>query len=269
MRDRRRRARRASSRMQPSGTGASRRPRSPCSGRTPIRPRVARARSGDPPAADALRERRPLRSPTPSQGSRSTAARRRGARCRSCSRVFDRYHPTVEEFLAHVEELRSALAGTTAFAVEPCSGSARWTEASSSTARRFPHVLVATGHPGLRLPEELAADRARRPRVRAPRVRRGGRGRRRRNGCGDRVAECSGGRREVISVRRREPERRPLNLPRAALHATRARRVPRSGPGARSSSSDAGPRPLIHQAASGTSRSNARGGGALPRRAPA
>jgi cation diffusion facilitator CzcD-associated flavoprotein CzcO len=129
--------------------------------------------------------------------------------------AFDRYRPTVEEFLAHVEELRTR------------SG---WDE--SLVLRRvdrilavpggfeldgqgpFRHVLVATGHPGLALPEELRAD----PRVvhayqaheYAPRVTVVGAGMAAATEWLNALAAGA----EVVSVRRREPQRRPLNLPR-------------------------------------------------------
>jgi cation diffusion facilitator CzcD-associated flavoprotein CzcO len=129
--------------------------------------------------------------------------------------LFDQYRPTVVEFLRHVHELRER------------SG---WDEsvrpARIEAVRAVPggfeldghgvfrHVLLAPGHPGLALPPELERD----PRVvhayaphdyeRSVAV----------VGAGMAAAtewlnalEAGA---EVVSVRRREPLRRPLNLPR-------------------------------------------------------
>src|SRR5262245_65285154 len=68
--------------------------------------------------------------------------------------ILDRYHPTVETFLDHVEREQAR---------------SRWSPESSRVERMrpvdggfevdrhgvFEHVLVATGHPGLEVPEEL------------------------------------------------------------------------------------------------------------------
>ena len=63
---------------------------------------------------------------------------------------------------------------------------------------------------------------------------------------------------EVVSVRRREPERRPLNVPRVALHASAASptSTPRHHASARSCSARSRRRPT-RRAAAGTSRSSA------------
>jgi cation diffusion facilitator CzcD-associated flavoprotein CzcO len=129
--------------------------------------------------------------------------------------LFDRYRPTVDEFLRHVDELRA---------------SSRWDESlrleriervravhggfEVDGHGTFRHVLLAPGHPGLAVPEELAGD---------PRVVHAYEA----HDYGDRVAIVGSGMAaatewlnalqagaEVVSVRRREPLRRPLNLPR-------------------------------------------------------
>lgn len=143
--------------------------------------------------------------------------------------LADRYNPTVDAFLEHVADLRER------------SG---W-DASHRRARierirpvedgfeldghgTFRHVLLAPGHPGLALPEELDGD----SRVVHAYEPHGHEGRVAVVGAGMAAATewlnafAAGA--AVVSVRRREPERRPLNLPRplftrrglAAYHAT-------------------------------------------------
>jgi cation diffusion facilitator CzcD-associated flavoprotein CzcO len=128
----------------------------------------------------------------------------------------DRYHPTVGEFLEHVSEVRRR------------SG---WDEAV--TPRRvariravdggfelqgegvFRHVLLATGHPGLNMPGELAGDpravHAYEPHEYAADVVVVGAGM---AAATEWLNALAAGAR-VTSVRRREPVRRPLNVPRA------------------------------------------------------
>jgi cation diffusion facilitator CzcD-associated flavoprotein CzcO len=143
--------------------------------------------------------------------------------------LFDRYRPTVGEFLRHVDELRAR------------SG---WDE-SRQPARiervravdggfeldghgTFGHVLVAPGHPGLAVPDELAGDprvvHAYEPHEYRSRVAIVGSG----MAAATEWLNALQAGAEVVSVRRREPLRRPLNLPRplfskrglAAFHAT-------------------------------------------------
>jgi hypothetical protein len=129
--------------------------------------------------------------------------------------VCDRYHPTVEEFLAHVEEVRTV---------------SRWEESvrRARIARVqavdggfdldgqgvFGHVLLAPGHPGLAVPPELERDpravHAYEPHPYADRVEIVGAGMAAATEWLNALAAGS----SVVSVRRREPERRPLNLPR-------------------------------------------------------
>jgi cation diffusion facilitator CzcD-associated flavoprotein CzcO len=149
----------------------------------------------------AVREARRRRSPTPLLAS-----------------LVDRYHPTVDDFLAHVEELRVAsdwplrLVRARIERVRAVDGGFELDGHGT-----FEHALLATGHPGLALPDELVGD----PRVvhaYEP------------HEYGDEVcvvgaglaaatewrnALAAGSR--VVSVRRREPVRRPLNVPRPYL----------------------------------------------------
>jgi cation diffusion facilitator CzcD-associated flavoprotein CzcO len=128
--------------------------------------------------------------------------------------VTDRYRPSVDEFLADVDAVRrdcgwdSALYPTRVREIRPVDGGFLVDE------RFFRHVLVASGHPGVNVPHELRGD----PRVvhsYEP------------HEYGERVAVVGAGMAaatewrnalaagaDVISVRRREPLRRPLNLPR-------------------------------------------------------
>lgn len=143
--------------------------------------------------------------------------------------VADRYNPTVTDFLEHVAEVRERTG---------------W-DASHHAARvervrpvddgfeldghgRFAHVLVAPGHPGLVRPDVLDGD----PRAVHAYEPHGHDGHVAVVGAGMAAATewlnalAAGA--AVVSVRRRPPERRPLNLPRplftrrglAAYHAT-------------------------------------------------
>jgi cation diffusion facilitator CzcD-associated flavoprotein CzcO len=143
--------------------------------------------------------------------------------------LFDRYHPTVDEFLEHVAELR-----------ERCG----WDESFRRRRIRivravdegfvldgdeaFQHVLLAPGHPGLAFPPGLERDpravHAYQPHAYADEVEIVGAGMAAATEWLNALAAGA----SVTSVRRREPERRPLNLPRplftrrglAAFHAT-------------------------------------------------
>lgn len=127
----------------------------------------------------------------------------------------DRYRPTVAEFLAHVAELRDETGWDESFRrarVQRVRAVEGGFEVDGHGA--FAHVLLAPGHPGLAFPQELEGD----PRaVHAYE----------RHDYADRVEVVGAGMAaatewlnaldagaSVVSVRRREPERRPLNLPR-------------------------------------------------------
>jgi cation diffusion facilitator CzcD-associated flavoprotein CzcO len=130
--------------------------------------------------------------------------------------AVDRYHPTVETFLEHVEEQRR----TSEWA--PVAARIRGIRAVDGGFEldrygTFAHVLVATGHPGLYVPEELRDDprvvHAYEPHAYAERVCVVGAGLAAATEW--RNARAAGAR--VASVRRREPVRRPLNVPRPYL----------------------------------------------------
>jgi hypothetical protein len=129
--------------------------------------------------------------------------------------LFDRYHPTVPDFLEHVAEVRERSGWEDSFrhrrigAIRAMDGGFELDEAGL-----FPHVLVAPGHPGLAFPEGLEGDErvvhAYEPHDYAVEVEVVGAGMAAATEWLNALAAGAA----VVSVRRREPERRPLNLPR-------------------------------------------------------
>jgi cation diffusion facilitator CzcD-associated flavoprotein CzcO len=142
-------------------------------------------------------------------------ARRRKTPVPLALSLLDLYHPTVDEFLGHVEDLRTRSGWDESFQ-RLCIGRIRGVDGGFELDGRGPfrHVLVATGHPGLNVPEELARDpravHAYEPHEYAPEVEIVGAGMAAATEWLNALAAGS----TVVSVRRREPERRPLNLPR-------------------------------------------------------
>jgi cation diffusion facilitator CzcD-associated flavoprotein CzcO len=143
--------------------------------------------------------------------------------------VLDRYRPSVELFLDHVDELRVASGWDDSFhpgRIERVRAVDGGFELDGHEV--FRHVLLAPGHPGLERPEELAGD----PRAVHAYEPHGYAGRVAVVGAGMAAATewlnalAAGA--TVVSVRRCEPERRPLNVPRplfsrrglARFHAT-------------------------------------------------
>ncbi len=127
----------------------------------------------------------------------------------------DRYRPTVSEFLRHVDELRLR---------SGWDESVRLGQVDSVRAvaggfaldghDTFRHVLLAPGHPGLAVPPELEGDprvvHAYEPHEYASRVAVVGAG----MAAATEWRNALDAGAEVVSVRRREPLRRPLNVPR-------------------------------------------------------
>jgi cation diffusion facilitator CzcD-associated flavoprotein CzcO len=175
--------------------------------------------------------------PTSFPGLAVRDARRRRSVVPLALSAVDRYRPSVDTFLAHVEELRArsgwdesvrvarvdrirAVDG--GFALEwTCPGLRDGGTAAADTSaslRRghvtFSDVLVCTGHPGLNLPDELAGDprvvHAYEPHEYADEVAVVGAGM---AAATEWLNALAAGAR-VVSVRRREPVRRPLNVPR-------------------------------------------------------
>jgi hypothetical protein len=124
--------------------------------------------------------------------------------------VTNRYRPPVPLFLAHAARVReqSGWDGSfTARRIERVRAVDRGFEVDGEGP--FAHVLLATGHPGLaRLP---GAVHAYEPHEYGPRVAVVGAGMAAATEWRNALASGS----EVVSVRRREPLRRPLNVPRA------------------------------------------------------
>jgi cation diffusion facilitator CzcD-associated flavoprotein CzcO len=129
--------------------------------------------------------------------------------------LVDRYHPTVEEFLEHVAEVRESSGWDESFRAGRVA-EIRAVEGGFELDGRglFAHLFVAPGHPGLAFPDELRGE-ARAIHAYEP------------HDYGDEVEVVGAGMAAatewvnalatgaaVISVRRREPVRRPLNLPR-------------------------------------------------------
>ena len=129
--------------------------------------------------------------------------------------VLDRYHPTVSQFLEHVAELRDLSGWDKSFRaarVRRVRAVAGGFEVEGQGV--FRHVLLAPGHPGLALPSELEGDpravHAYEPHDFADRVAVVGAGMAAATEWLNALAAGA----SVASVRRREPDRRPLNLPR-------------------------------------------------------
>ena len=126
--------------------------------------------------------------------------------------LASRYHPRVEDFLQHAESVRARSGWEQSFRcerierIEPVDGG------FAVDGGTFRHVLVATGHPGLERPVEYAgAVHAYEPHEYAAKVAVVGAGMAAATEWLNALAAGS----EVVSIRRREPLRRALNVPRA------------------------------------------------------
>ena len=143
-----------------------------------------------------------------------TALRRRSPAPLLAS-ALDRYHPTVEEFLSHVERVRERCGWERSLR---CSRIERVRAVDGGFELDghgvFRHVLLAPGQPGLNVPEELRTDprtvHAYEPHAYAPRVCVVGAGL---TAATEWLNALEAGA-EVVSVRRREPLRQALNVPR-------------------------------------------------------
>ncbi|MCP9484395.1 MAG: hypothetical protein MSC30_00910 [Gaiellaceae bacterium MAG52_C11] len=187
------------------------------------------------PRAEAIRQRR-MRSesdghcyPTSFPGLAVREAARRASLTPLLRSVADRYRPTVTEFLGHVHLLRASCGWDESFVparIERVRAIGGGFELDGYGP--FPHVLLAPGHPGLALPPGLDDDprgvHAYEPHEYARRVAVVGAGMAAATEWLNALAAGS----EVVSVRRREPARRPLNVARplftkrglASFHAT-------------------------------------------------
>jgi hypothetical protein len=141
--------------------------------------------------------------------------------------VCDRYHPTLNDFLAHVSELRDRSGWDESMRAARIEHVVAVDGGFAVDGGTFRHVLLAPGHPGLAVPPELADDprtvHAYEPHEYADQVAVIGAGMAAATEWLNALAAGA----SVVSVRRREPERRPLNVPRplftrrglAAFHA--------------------------------------------------
>ena len=147
--------------------------------------------------------------------------------------VASRYHPSVEDFLAHAESIRARSGWERSFErrrVRRVHSVRGGFEVDGDGP--FAHVLIATGHPGLAWPESISpqavprAVHAYEPHGYASKVAIVGAGMAAATEWLNALAAGS----EVVSIRRREPLRRTLNVPRplfskrglAAFHRTAA-----------------------------------------------
>jgi cation diffusion facilitator CzcD-associated flavoprotein CzcO len=187
------------------------------------------------PRAEAIRQRR-MRSesdghcyPRSWPGLASREALRTGSVAPLVETVCNRYRPTVAHFLRHVAELRESSGWEESFVRHPVRAVRAVPDCFEVDGQGpFRHVLVAPGHPGLSLPPELETDtrvvHAYQPHEYASRVAVIGAG----MAAATEWLNALEAGAEVVSVRRHEPARRPLNLPRpmftkrglAAFHAT-------------------------------------------------
>jgi cation diffusion facilitator CzcD-associated flavoprotein CzcO len=126
--------------------------------------------------------------------------------------VANRYHPSVDAFLTHAEDVRERTGWSRSFTqrrvegVGVCDGGFELDGQGP-----FAHVLVATGHPGLARPVDYPnAVHAYEPHEYASRVAIVGAGMAAATEWLNALAAGA----EVVSIRRREPLRRPLNVPR-------------------------------------------------------
>jgi hypothetical protein len=128
--------------------------------------------------------------------------------------VSDRYHPTVEEFLDHVERTRERSGWDESFVPRRVGRVQAHDDGFEIDGDRFRHVLLAPGHPGLNVPDELRRDvravHAYEPHEYASTVTVVGAGLAAATEWLNALAAGA----EVVSVRRHEPARRPLNVPR-------------------------------------------------------
>jgi cation diffusion facilitator CzcD-associated flavoprotein CzcO len=156
--------------------------------------------------------------PTSFPGLAVREARRRRSVAPLLASVCDRYHPTVDEFLAHVEDLRRG-SGWDGRLVPARVARVRAVDGGFELDAHgaFRHVLLATGHPAPAFPEEVRGDarvvHAYEPHEYAESVCVIGAGLAAATEWRNALAAGS----RVISVRRREPVRRPLNVPRPYL----------------------------------------------------
>jgi hypothetical protein len=157
-------------------------------------------------------------------------ALRRGSPAPLLRSVANRYHPSIDDFLAHAEAVRGRTGWERSFRLQRVER-IRAVDGGFTLDGDgpFAHVLVATGHPGLARPDAFpGAVHAYEPHEYATKVAVVGAGMAAATEWLNALAAGA----EVVSIRRREPLRRPLNVPRpffskrglAAYHAAPAER---------------------------------------------
>jgi cation diffusion facilitator CzcD-associated flavoprotein CzcO len=152
--------------------------------------------------------------PTSFPGLAISSVRRRRSPRPLLDSLLDRYHPTVDEFLAHVERLRERSGWDKSLVLRTVERVGAVDGGFELDGERFTHVLLAPGHPGLNVPDELRNDpravHSYEPHDYAATVTVVGAGLAAATEWLNALAAGA----EVVSVRRREPARRPLNVPR-------------------------------------------------------
>jgi hypothetical protein len=137
---------------------------------------------------------------------------RRGSLAPLLRTAVNRYHPSVDAFLAHAGDVRDRAGWERSFRAGRVER-VRAVDGGFTVDGEgpFPHVLLATGHPGLARPEAYpAAVHAYEPHDYAASVAIVGAGMAAATEWLNALAAGA----EVVSIRRREPLRRPLNVPR-------------------------------------------------------
>lgn len=158
------------------------------------------------------------------------AAMRSGSPSPVLRSLANRYHPSVDEFLAHAEAVRRRSGWERSFRLQRVER-IRAVQGGFTLDGKgvFAHVLIATGHPGLARPDAFPdAVHAYEPHDYAAKIAVVGAGMAAATEWLNALAAGA----EVVSIRRREPVRRPLNVPRpflskrglAAFHAATTER---------------------------------------------
>jgi len=125
--------------------------------------------------------------------------------------VTNRYHPSVVEFLRHAEEVRARSGWDESFRAERIAQVRPVADGFELDGGTFAHVLLATGHPGLAKPTDWpGATHAYEPHEYTAKVAIVGAG----MAAATEWLNALNAGSEVVSIRRREPLRRPLNVPR-------------------------------------------------------
>jgi cation diffusion facilitator CzcD-associated flavoprotein CzcO len=149
--------------------------------------------------------------PTSFPGLAVREAIRRGVLTPLLRSVANRYHPSVDDFLQHADEVRARSGWDKSFRTERIACIRPVAGGFELDGGTFAHVLLATGHPGLARPVEWPQTvHAYEPHEYSDKVAIVGAGMAAATEWLNALAAGS----EVVSIRRREPLRRPLNVPR-------------------------------------------------------